>query len=147
MIFWDASGIVPLLVTEPLSESVRALLRSDPGMLVWWGTPIECASAIARREREGGLTPAQADASRARLAHLCAAWNEVLPSEDIRFHAARLLRLHPLRSADAIQLAAAWVWAGGRPRQHAFLTFDARLRSAARLEGFGVPGAAAVGGP
>lgn len=146
MIFWDSSGIVPLLVAEPLSAEVRLHLRRDPEMIVWWGTALECLSAVARREREGGLGPAEADAIRARLVLLGEAWNEVLPSEDVRYHASRLLRLHPLRAADALQLAAAQVWAGGKPRGHAFLSFDARLEAAARVEGFSVIGAAVLPG-
>ena len=40
---------------------------------------------------------------------------EVLPAEAVREQAARLLRLHPLRAADALQLAAALVWADSPP--------------------------------
>ncbi len=63
MKFWDASAIVPLLVDEPPSAPLLALLENDPAMLAWWGTPVECVSALARREREGAL--ADVDAARA----------------------------------------------------------------------------------
>lgn len=136
MIFWDSSAIVPLLVTEPASEAVCEILRSEPAMLVWWATPIECLSAIARREREGGMDQVSADQARQALRALSPAWNEIVASEELREHASRLLLRHPLRSADALQLAAAMVWARGRPRHHSFCTLDGRLAEAARSEGF-----------
>jgi uncharacterized protein len=51
MRFWDASAIVPLLFAEPEREALLGRLERDSEMLVWWGTPVECASAIARRAR------------------------------------------------------------------------------------------------
>lgn len=136
MIFWDTSAIVPLLVREPRSGSCEALLRRQPGMLVWWATSVECASSIARRERERAMTPADADAAREVLGALSRAWNEVLASEEVRGHAARLLRRHPLRAADALQLGAALTWTEGRPAGQAFATLDDRLGMVARGEGF-----------
>ncbi|NIQ55185.1 MAG: PIN domain-containing protein, partial [Gammaproteobacteria bacterium] len=64
-------------------------------------------------------------------------WLEVLPSEEVRDHAARLLRVHALKAADAFQLGAARVWAGASSGAE-LVTFDERLALAARLEGFGV---------
>jgi len=43
---------------------------------------------------------------------------------------------HPLRAGDALQPGAALTWARGRPRAHGFLSFDERLATAARREGF-----------
>ncbi|MFC1791802.1 hypothetical protein ACFL0I_04985 [Gemmatimonadota bacterium] len=51
--------------------------------------------------------------------------------------AVRLLRVHALRAADALQLSAALVWAGS-PRGAELVTYDERLALAARLEGFRV---------
>jgi hypothetical protein len=44
---WDASAIVLLVMTDPTTKTVQALAEKDPAMLVWWGTEVECASAIA----------------------------------------------------------------------------------------------------
>lgn len=136
MIFWDTSAVVPLLVREPGTVACAALLRQDAEMLVWWGTSVECASSIARRERERGFTRSEADQARAVLTALGGAWSEVEPTSEARGHAERLLRRHPLRAADALQLGAALVWAGGRPNGHRFATFDLRLAEAARGESF-----------
>ncbi len=48
--------------------------------------------------------------------------------------AARLLRLHPLRAHDALQLSAALAWAGSPPSGK-IVVFDYVLREASRLEG------------
>lgn len=138
MIFWDTSAVVPLLVQEPGSGWAGELLERDSAMLVWWGTVVECRSALARRERDGTLAPEAADAAGARLHALENVWSEVLASEAVRDHAVRLLRVHDLRAADAFQLAAALTWAQGRPASHPFATLDGRLGRAARAEGFDV---------
>jgi hypothetical protein len=62
----------------------------------------------------------------------------VEPTDDVRIHALRVLRLHPLRAADALQLAAAIVWCRARPYGAAFVCLDDRLRGAAAREGFTV---------
>jgi uncharacterized protein len=53
--FWDASAIVPLLVTEQTTRRLQAVAAKDSTMLVWWGSAVECASALARLERDGAL--------------------------------------------------------------------------------------------
>jgi len=134
MRFWDTSALVPLCVDEPESVGVKALLQDDPGMVVWWGSIIECWSALARRRREGMLQNEDEESARTFLHTLQESWIEVLPGEDVRARAGRLLRLHPIRSADAVQLAAALVWAGD-PTSGEIVVYGRRLREAARLEG------------
>jgi len=136
MRYWDASAIVPLLVEEPRTNEARAALAEDAGIVTWWGTLIECTSAIARLERSAALTPRQVTQAIDLLRTLAAGWNEILPGELVRDTACRLLRVHSLRAADAMQLAAATVMAGGRTSHAAFLAFDDRLREAASREGF-----------
>ena len=46
------------------------------------------------------------------------------------------MRLHPLRAADALQLAAALEWAKGKPSGRTFITLDKQLALAATREGF-----------
>jgi hypothetical protein len=139
MHFWDASAIVPLLLDEGASERSRAAIREDAGMVVWWGTPVEVLSALARAERDRTVPTADLDLARRALGDLGETWNEVLPSDEVRERAGVALLHHPLRAADALQLAAALTWARGRPRAHGFLTLDERLADAARREGFEVP--------
>lgn len=136
MKFWDASAIVPLLLTEARRETLLELIQADPAMVVWWGTPVECGSAIARRERDGALDLADATGALSRLRSLAKSWSEVVASDSVRSAALRLLRTHPLRAADSLQLAAAIVAAEGDPASLQFVCLDERLREAADREGF-----------
>ena len=133
---WDASAIVPLLVTETTTRVVQTLAAKDAGMLVWWATEVECASAIPRLEREGALDEAAVRGAFQRLTQLATGWHEVDPSDSIRETAVRFLRVHPLRAADALQLAAAFIAAERRPSSLEVVTLDDRLAAAARKEGF-----------
>lgn len=63
-------------------------------------------------------------------------WSEILPGENVRKAALRMLMLHPLRAAEALQLAAALVWTSGAPDGCDFVCLDRRLNEAARKEGF-----------
>ncbi|MBO0735351.1 MAG: type II toxin-antitoxin system VapC family toxin [Alphaproteobacteria bacterium] len=136
MKFWDASAIVPLLVAEPMTPALQALAASDPEMLVWWGSEVECGSALARLERAGALNVRTAALAFVRLEQFADAWHEVEPSDIVRENALRFLRVHPLRVADALQLAAAFVAAEHRPPSLLMVTLDERLADAALKEGF-----------
>ena|SRR5688572_7121342 len=136
MKFWDASAIVPLLMTEATTRALQGIAAADTAMLVWWATQVECASAIARLERDGALEPDAVIEAFNRLAHLADGWHEVDPSDVVREAAVRFLRVHPLRAADALQLAAAFVAAERRPSSLELVTLDDRLGAAARKEGF-----------
>jgi predicted nucleic acid-binding protein len=136
MRFWDASAIVPLLMAESTTKVLQRLAAAESSMLVWWGTQVECASAIARLERDGALDTAAASAAFERLKQLAEGWHEVDASDGIREAAIRFVRVHPLRAADALQLAAAFVAAERRPSSLELITLDDRLAAAARKEGF-----------
>lgn len=136
MRFWDSSAIVPLLVDEPTSAAVMREYEQDPEMLVWWATKAECVSALARLERESLLDAPSMTKSLRRLAALAKAWQEIQPVAPLRHTAVRLLRVHPLRAGDALQLAAAIVAAEEHPETLPFVTLDERLALAAEREGF-----------
>ena len=136
MKFWDSSAVIPLLVPESMSASIQELFKVDPVIVAWWATEIECTSAIARRHRIGQLPEEIAEEGFRRLSALRAGWHEVEPSEEVRESAKRLLRVHDLRTADALQLAAAFFVAEARPSTLEFTSLDERLLAAARREGF-----------
>ena len=138
MIFWDSSALVPLLVAEPDTPLRESQLRADGELLVWYGTQAEIESAICRRIRESALDPAQAALARSRLQFLAMSWLEVQPTPPLRARAIRLLRVHPLRAADAFQLAAALTAFEESTAGNIFLSADARLATAAEIEGFDV---------
>jgi hypothetical protein len=136
MKFWDSSALVPLLLAEDSTPHATALALQDAETVVWWSTPVECASAIARVERNNELSSDGAATAFARLDALAASWLQVEPSDEIREIARRLLRVHPLRAAVALQLAAAFVAAERRPPTMTFVSLDHDLRTAAAREGF-----------
>lgn len=136
MRFWDTSAIIPLIVREPRSKALRQLLEQDTGMVVWWATRVECVSAISRRAREDTLVPEGEASARDLLNDLSGSWTEAQPTARLRTLAERSLAVHPLRAADALQLAAALIWCGEQPRGCPFVCLDERLRSAASRSGF-----------
>lgn len=142
MKFWDSSAILPLLVGEAMTDAMSALAHEDPAMLVWWATEVECVSAIARLERKEDLSADATVVALERLDAFAEGWSEVQPVEAARRTARRLLRVHALRAADALQLAAAIVAAEGHPASLEIVTLDDRLTAAARREGFAVRGEA-----
>ncbi len=134
MRFWDSSALVPLCIDEPATVEVRGALDADPAMVAWWGSPVECMSALARRRREGALDRDGERDARARLEELRRSWVEIVPSEELRREAAALLLRHPLRAGDVLQLAAAKTcFPAARPGE--IVTLDDRLREAAIQEG------------
>jgi uncharacterized protein len=138
MMFWDSSAVIPLCLREAHTPSMRSLLEKDAVMAAWWGTPIECQSALARLRRDGLLSPDAERKARRVVSRLAAAWTEILPGADLRDGAGRVLLRHPLSAADSLQLAAGLVWADARPSDHPFVCLDRRLREAALREGFRV---------
>lgn len=100
---------------------------------------MECASAFARLRQEGGLVAAEELALARRLDELWKSWYEMVPGDHLRAQALRVLRVHALRAADALQLAAALEWSGS-PATGTLVSFDERLTSAAEREGFTVAG-------
>ena len=138
MNFWDTSALVALGVAEPHRRTALRILEADDRMAVWWGAPVEYVAALSRRERDGSLTTTEVSEHLARLLALSQVWYEVQPGRRLRIVAQRLLRVHPLRAADSLQLAAALAVAEGDPWSVGFVCFDARLNQAASREGFAV---------
>jgi predicted nucleic acid-binding protein len=93
---------------------------------------------VARLERDALLDRKGAGLAFDRLSQLAHGWHEIEPSEIIRENAARFLRVHSLRAADALQLAAAILAAERRPSSLEVVTLDERLADAARKESFDV---------
>lgn len=138
MKFWDTSALLPLCLKEPQTGKVQDLVQQDGDLVVWWGALIEGYSALARLRREKVLTREEELQSRQMFLRLSNQWTEVRPSNLVRDQASRVLLLHPLRAADAVQLAAALVWAGSQTTSLEFVCLDHRLREAAAREGFQV---------
>ena len=133
--FWETSVIVALITEERTSKLLTELLRQDRQMHVWWAAEVECVSAFSRLEREG---KSDARVLIDRLREYLAQWVEVDPVSMVRETAKRFLRVYPLRAADALHLAAAWVLSESNPSSVEFVSLDQHLRDAASREGFTV---------
>lgn len=138
MRFWDASALVPLLVEQAHSKRCRQLVRADPRLIVWTLTRTEIVSALWRVHRDGVLDREDVAHAERRLNVLARKWTEVDAVLPVREQAERLLRVHSLRAADALQLGAAVIAVAHRPRGQAFVCLDDRLSLAADAEGFAV---------
>jgi len=134
--YWDSSAVLPLVVREKTTALLTDEIHVDPAIVTWWGTRVECVSAVSRLEREGVLSGAGTRAALARLDAMSQEWTEVPAITDVRTQATRLLRVHRLRAADALQLASAIVACDFAAASLPFLTLDVRLAEAADREGF-----------
>jgi predicted nucleic acid-binding protein len=135
MKYWDSSAVIPILVREAMTETVTEILAGDRHMHVWWATEVECVSSLSRLEREK-VPSSTIVTALDRLASLREEWTEIGAGSGVREIAKRLLRVHVLRAADALQLAAASVLAHGDPGSITLVSLNDRLREAARREGF-----------
>jgi len=138
--FWDASAVVPLVVAEDETDHCRRLLDEDVQVVVWFLSVVEIISALTRRRRDSTLTPGDFRKAKEQLLFLEKFWSEVISVDRVRERARRLLESHPLRAADALQLAAALIASEEQPKDLPFVTLDYRLALAAESEGFMVLG-------
>lgn len=138
MRFWDSSAVVPLILGEATTETMDALLMEDDQQTTWWGTWVECAVTVGRLRRGGQLNEDGEEEARARPDRLAGEWREVEPLDDLRLLAMLVSKYHPLKAADALQLAAALRWCGGDTVNAGFVCLDDRLSRAAFDEGFEV---------
>ncbi len=136
--FWDSSALVPLTVKEERTTRVRSLYKAHQ-VIVWWGTPLEIASAVARLARMKQINPSEEAKARQVAQRISDSWSVIQPSDALRATATELVRRHDLSAADALQLAAALQWCEDAPQGRIFLTADLKLRRAASSTGFETP--------
>ena len=138
MRFWDSSALVPLLVHEKESELCAGAYSTDREILIWTLTKVEVFSALCRRMRDGTLDDQTFETARNRMNDLFEAVYEVAAVDRVKERALRLLRVHPIRAADALQLAAVLIATQEKVDRLPVMCLDDRLTEAAKLEGFEV---------
>jgi hypothetical protein len=136
--FWDSSALVPLVVVQPTSADAERWIADDPDAASWTLAPVEIVSALRRLVREQLLDERAAVEAESVAAEVLRHTHVVSDVERVKTTASRLLRVHALRSADALQLAEALLWADGSPRGRVLHCFDRPLGLAAEREGFSV---------
>ena len=138
MKFWDSSALVPLLVEERATRYCLKTIAKDREMLVWCLSRVEIISALCRKLQDQTLGDADFQAAKKLLDVYLDRAYQVTSIERVKNRAARLLEVHPLRAADACQLAAALVACQEDPPRLPMVCFDERLTKAAVKEGFTV---------
>lgn len=136
MRFWDSSAIVPLLVLEKETEQCIRAFQSDPEVMVWTMSKVEVFSALCRRFREGGLREIDFDSAKKRMSDFFDMAFEIISLTKVKDRALRLLQVHQLRAADAMQLASVLVATREDPSRMQIMSFDNRLSLAAKRECF-----------
>ncbi|HET8700189.1 MAG TPA: type II toxin-antitoxin system VapC family toxin [Nitrococcus sp.] len=137
ILYLDTSALAKLIVDEPESDRVEAAFHAADVCFTHPIAYVEAHSAIARRRREpNGLTADAAERARSVL-HLL--WRRLArtPMDGyVLDQAVALIQRHPLRTYDALHLAAAmWVRCTAGANRVRFACFDGRLRNAAISEG------------
>lgn len=140
MRFWDTSALFHLLTVQEGGNHIDDAFDIDPDIAMWWATPVELASAAARLRRMGEINDAGCARIMAEIGPIVQECEEIGPTEEVRQMAFRLVRVHDLSAADALQLAAALVWARHVSVGLGFVCRDIRLAAAAEKEGFTVLG-------
>jgi predicted nucleic acid-binding protein len=133
--FWDASALVPLCVRQGMTPRAIALYKIYDAV-VWWATPVELASALARLMRMKQLDSRDWAKSSKLAKNLADSWSVIQPSDALRATSIQLVDRYDLRAADSFQLAAALEWCEYAPQGRVFLTADQKLRDAVLLSGF-----------
>ena len=133
--FWDASALVPLCVRQGITPQAIALYKTHDAV-VWWATPVEIASALARLLRMKQLDSRAWARSHKLAGTLADSWSVIQPSDALRATSIKLVDRYDLRAADSFQLAAALEWCEYAPQGRVFLSADQKLRDAALLSGF-----------
>jgi len=132
--FWDSSALVPLLMDEPSTKTLQQILSNDADVVVWMLTSVELLSALGRLRRQAAgledIVPGLRS-SAIGMVERCACVTDV---DGVRRRAERLVGVHPLTAADAMQLGAALVASGDRPETLEFVTLDKQLARSAQLD-------------
>jgi hypothetical protein len=133
MRYFDASALVRRYVREQGSVKVRRLLAEAAATSRL--SEVEVTSALMRRAREKAFSLAERDRALAALQVDFPAIFVVELTPEITTRARTLLRGHPLRAGDAIQLASCLYLQDQLGARVPFVAFDGRLVEAARREG------------
>ena len=138
MRFWDSSALLALHVQQASTTAVRDLYARDSDVLAWVLSDVEMWSALCRLRREGAMSTREAQEAMARVESFWEAVHVVSLVEGARARARRLLGVHTLKAADALQLGAALAAVYDQPGGWEFACLDERLGEAARREGFAI---------
>ncbi len=136
MRFWDSSAIIPLIVLEDKTQYCISAFKADNEIMAWTMSKVEVFSALCRRFREGSLNEETFELAKIRMNDLFDIVFEIVAISKVKERALRLLQVHTLRAADAMQLASLLVATQEDTSKLPIMCFDERLKQAAKREGF-----------
>ena len=140
--YLDTSALVKNYITEKGSGWVKTLLASErtPRVFTSHLSVVEATCALARRRREGTMTPeGHVQILTALDYDFTYRYNLIEVTPTVIDTARLLANRHPLRAYDAVQLASAWLAHQERLRTElpplTFVCADDRLIGIAQAEG------------
>lgn len=134
-LYAESSAVLAWLLDEPAAEDVRRLLTEAELTVSSDLTLIECDRVLHRAVTLGELTEADAADRRAHLATAAAHWHVLRLGPEIVERARQPFPEEPIRTLDAIHLAAAVVARSHIPGLQ-LLALDDRIRRSGRRLGF-----------
>ena len=133
ILYVDTSALVKLYVEEAGTPAVVTRVEQAEAVATALITYAEARAALARHQREGGITQAELRRAVRELYREWRIYNVIDLSDSLVHSAGALAERHALRGYDGVQLAAALeLRAVGAPVE--FCAFDERLNRAARRE-------------
>jgi len=134
IIYLDTSSLVKLYVEEAYSESVREWTAEAEVIATCRVAHPEALSALTRHYNSGDIAKREYE----KLVHaFVGEWGSFAAVDFDEIEAGRLVRKYGLRGFDGVHLASAKLLASIDANvQVVFSSFDERLNSAARSEGF-----------
>lgn len=135
ILYLDTSCLVKLYFDEPGSEEVRKAADTADEIATSMVAEAELRSALARRRREGRLTPAELTTCKQNFRSHWTDHVRIYLSDEISAHAGDLAESHGLRGFDAIHLASALSVVDQDDGETWFYSADTKLNAAAKREG------------
>ncbi|HEX3052065.1 MAG TPA: type II toxin-antitoxin system VapC family toxin [Aggregatilineaceae bacterium] len=139
--FADTSALAKRYISETGSAWVRSWTDQAAQHVVVISalTTVEFVSLLARRQREGHLSPADLNKLRKDfLFHVRHQYRVIRVQRDVLARAQQLIIQYPLRTLDAMQLASAVMFMQSSGLQPIFVCADQRLLNAALGQGLAV---------
>lgn len=136
-LYAESSAVLAWLLGEEAGTGVRQLLTAADVVVASDLTIIECERVLIRAAVLGDLTEAEAADRRAHLAAAASHWHVLRIGSEIVDRARQPFPGEPIRTLDAMHLAAALTARSAVPGLE-LLSLDDRMRRAGRLLGLRV---------
>jgi predicted nucleic acid-binding protein len=134
IVYAESSAVLAWLLGEPAAPAVRRALAAAERVVASTLTPLECGRALARAVALGLLRPDDARAAARLLDHATRGWALLEMTGPTLDRAARPFPVDPVRTLDALHLAAALEFQSALGAL-TILALDARIRDNATALG------------